>query len=289
MSIMDPTVVPSSKKRKQGASTNEPSRKSRKLSQETSQESKSESDDNTGEQVQPVKANKHSKKERKQNRSTRIHSIRKLLARDTLPSTIRQERERELSALLLEQEQGKAKKQSKKTLEKYHYVRFVERMKAEKKLKQLKKKQSHSPDDSSLKSKIHNMEVNHNYAIYAPLSEKYVSVFASASNQSADDDRGGQGSKPPMWYAIEKAMSEGDKALVAIREGKSSNRPEPDQEVNGGKPTKKQKKQDAMAVSSRSGRMEQHIESKLTTSTSESTQQEQINEEDLSDGGFFER
>lgn len=284
MSVMSPAGGSVSKKRKHDASNSEPVRKTRKLSPE----SDSEVDSNPKEPPQPVKANKHTKRERKQNRSTRIHSIRKLLARDTLPSTIRQDKERELSSLLLEQEQGKTKKQSKKTLEKYHYVRFVERQKAEKKLKQLRKKQQQQPDDATIEMKIHEMEVSRNYAIYAPLSEKYVSIFAS--KQSADQ-RDEQGSKPPMWYTIEKAMKVGETALVAIREGKGSRKADVVHDTVKEKVSSKSKKEDRVQKPSKKALKESHsrVNDKGSKSMPVVESSNDVDDEDLSDGGFFER
>lgn len=197
-------------------------RKSRKLSAEASPTS----DERGREHESPRPPNKHTKKERKQNRSTRIHSLRKLLARGTLPSTVQQEKERELAALVHEQNKTVSKKEAKKTLEKYHYVRFLERRKAEKKLKRLQKQQDMHGDSADLSKRIHDMEVNRNYAIYAPLGEKYVSVFVSAEGGERSNDTDSPNTKealkPATWYAVETAMLQGEAELVALRDGKTT-------------------------------------------------------------------
>lgn len=183
----------------------------------------------------PTKFAGHTRKERKQNRSTRIHSLRKLLGRETLPSTIRQEKERELAALVHEQSANKSKKEGRKVLEKYHYVRFVERRKAEKKLRQLEKQlevlESGDGDDdddqrAKLQRRIHEMEVHKNYAIYAPLNQKYVSIFVqnasgSRSDTSDQETSGIARKRPSLWYTVESAMKQGEKELELLRDGRS--------------------------------------------------------------------
>lgn len=215
MSAMAQTSRSTSGKRRLENDLSKFPRKARKLEEPISDGQEQE---RTDKMDRPT--NKHTKKERKQNRSTRIHSLRKLLSRDTLPSTIRQEKERELAALLHDQDQTKLKLQAKKTLGKYHYVRFVERQKAEKRLKQLRKQLEANNEDESIAAEIHEMEVNRNYAIYAPLNQKYISIFASRTDDLHSNDDGGQTSKPDMWHQIQAAMKQGQGALNALREGK---------------------------------------------------------------------
>lgn len=268
-------------------------RKSRKLSAEGSPAS----DIGSNEDISSKPASKHTKKERKQNRSTRIHSLRKQLARGTLPSTIQQEKERELAALLHEQSQTFSKKQVRKTLEKYHYVRFLERKKAEKKLKQLRKQWETQGNKADLSTRIHEMEVNRNYAIYAPLGEKYISLFVSEAGEESngtDSQSVEQSSKPPTWYAIEAAMLRGEAELEALRDGKttSSARMESDDEdanheradLKHKKISPKPEKDDTHHKTSRSHSRANH---KITSEVNEDA--EQSSEEDQVDGGFFER
>lgn len=216
---MSTSSLSKSKRKRVDENVSQPTRKIRRVSSdaEASGSERGENDENTS-AVKVTK--KHTKKDRKQNRSSRIHSIRKQLARGGLPSTIQQEKERELAALLHDQSAEKDKKQAKKVLEKYHYVRFVERQKAEKRLKQLRK-QLHASNDEheDLRTRIQEMEVNRNYAIYAPLNEKYVSVFTSG-NGNADGSQQDSSLKPSTWYLVEKLMAEGQSRLEALRAGK---------------------------------------------------------------------
>jgi hypothetical protein len=180
-----------------------------------------------------------SKSERKNNPSTRIHSIKKQLENPDLPGILRQERERELAALLVDQQQTTQQNIAKQNLSRYHFVRFVERQKAERILKQLVKQKSLSSyrdfdptKRAELDRQIHFAEVDVCYAKNAPLANKYISLFPQdkkyerKGQQKADETasivKNASGMKPPMWYEIEKAMEKGQAAVEAIRDRKLS-------------------------------------------------------------------
>lgn len=155
---------------------------------------------------------KHDRK----NMSTRIISLRKLLshAGNELPADVRAEKERELAALQIDQESKRATEQHDKMVGKYHFIRFIERKKAERALKSAKKRleaaesqrvNSIAEEDSAgagkhpqrgtttamtgdqhvdtereeLKKQLHNAEVDLNYTLYAPLNRKYHSIFVT--------------------------------------------------------------------------------------------------------------
>jgi len=271
------------KKRKRGDDTAKPVKKPR-----SSEEQSSASEEPSRDDESPRPTNRHTKKERKQNRSTRIHSLRKQLARGSLPSTVQQEKERELAALLHEQEKTKTSKEAKKTLEKYHYVRFVERQKAEKRLKQLRKQLQTKPEDEELSRQIHEMEVNRNYAIYAPLDQKYISVFAPKSEKGRgkhEDLQDHTGSKPPMWEVVAQTMARGQSALEALREGKaraaaSQQKSNPElNDAESGLSSKKQKHSAKDAKGAVTG----------TNRKGAAPEVEVVTDDDMSDGGFFDR
>ena len=153
------------------------------------------------------KTSTHTRRDRKNNRSSRIHSLRNLLGRGGLPPNIQQEKERELASLLFDQEKDRVAKGGKKTLEKYHKVRFFERKKAERNLKRLQKERDSlqkntapvtdgdgdvDPDTEDervqarqarqarlreLETEIHCADVDLQYTLYSPLKEKYISLF----------------------------------------------------------------------------------------------------------------
>ena len=287
---MSAMAVPSlgnpSRKRKHEGDLAVPARKSRR----SSEEQISASDGRVRDNDSPRLTNTHTKKERKQNRSTRIHSLRKQLARGGLPSTIQQEKERELAALLHEQAKTKAKQEARKTLEKYHYVRFVERQKAEKRLKQLRKQLQTEPEDDSLSRQIYDMEVNRNYAIYAPLDQKYISIFASGSGKTEhehDDLPGRAKSRPPMWNIVAETMPRGQSALEALRDGRSRSTvagegQDTDFDKEETKSSTKRNKLEAKGLPREGGRL-------IKKETQIEEQVGQSADDDMSDGGFFDR
>lgn len=279
-----------SKKRPRERERSHKPRKSRKLSEDVS----AAPEDLSSRDTSPAPTNKHSKKERKQNRSTRIHSLRKLLARETLPSNVQQEKERELAALMHEQDKVKSQKASKRILEKYHYVRFVERQKAEKRLRQLRKQMDMKEGDEDLSSKVHEMEVTRNYATYAPLDQKYISIFAPKPGNGKVTQKAvstsDETSRPPLWYAVEAAMREGQQKLEALRDGKSKSarQIDADEEELLGQARKQSEPKPTPIIpkreSSIGGKHSKHIghnQNKGSASHKE--------DEEMSDGGFFEK
>lgn len=200
---------------------------------------------------------RHTKRERKENPSSRIHSLRRLLSRGGLPAIVHQEKERELAALLFDQQRENIKQGAKKNLERYHFIRFMERKKAVKNLSRLKKLRDNGDRSDALESKIHEAEVDLNYTQYAPLGQKYISLFARKDLKA---EKGGKrldniskmnkrdfaimsqtqrlelekdsveaagmleltedmkDVRPPMWFEVEKRMKEGQKALDDLRD-----------------------------------------------------------------------
>ncbi|KAK5938661.1 rRNA-processing protein efg1 [Knufia obscura] len=278
-----------SKKRKHEDDAAGPSRKLKRSSEPEEQTSTSEDLSREDSAKPPTK---HTKKERKQNRSTRIHSLRKQLARGSLPSTIQQEKERELAALLHEQNKTKSKQESKRTLEKYHYVRFVERQKAEKRLKQLLKQKKAEPEGDELSRKIHEMEVNRNYAMYAPLDQKYISIFAPKLGPSGKQDDSLQDSivtKPPMWKVVEATMARGQPALEALREGKTRIEGTGQEGATdldeGNEAESKMTSQGQKHKLNKAHREKTGVRRKETVIAGV----EEATDDDMSDGGFFDR
>ncbi|KEF58262.1 uncharacterized protein A1O9_06188 [Exophiala aquamarina CBS 119918] len=243
------------------------------------------------------------------NPSTRIHSLKKLLnGSSSLPMTIRQEKERELAALLLDQEKARMAEDGRKNLQKYHFVRFIERQKSERTLKRLIRRRDNSDelDDTTrkqLEKEIHETEVDLNYTKYAPLGEKYISLLPNeekrrgnlsmASDDSSmlnseetdhlisfEDDQSNllrlvPGSKPPMWYRIEECMLEGQSKLEALRDGKLNARPKLDKELT--------------AVGSKDEGASRRVRDPILREEDMIDPADLDTDENMSDGGFFER
>ncbi|RMZ87874.1 hypothetical protein DV736_g4900, partial [Chaetothyriales sp. CBS 134916] len=186
----------------------------------------------------------HTKKERVTNPSTRIHSLKKLLARDILPPEEKREKERELAGLLHDQTKARVTRTRRQITQRYHMVRFFERKKAERKLKQLmgwkkeleaalgtlptdEPKDAAADDDddnamalskdgskreklNELEKEVHQAQVDVNYTLYAPLGEK-------TNEESGVMKVVEVGHKPPMWFEVEKCMQAGDDEAAVKR------------------------------------------------------------------------
>jgi hypothetical protein len=263
-----------------------------------------------------------SKRERDTNPSTRIHSLKNQLAKGLLPGTIRQEKERELAALLFEQEQNKLKQDARKNLQRYHFIRFIERQKSERNLKKLVRERDSCNEVNArkeLEKQIHITEVDLNYAKYAPLGDKYISLFPndhvdnkdkkrrgkfqmnkldfavlneeqqkelhSQYDQAANVVRSAAGDKPPLWYQVEKLMEEGEAQLELLREGK----------LTTGKQLKTSLatlggKEDAQMRSTSGRDMEEAKPDWLDDDgVIDPADLDSDQDEDMGDGGFFER
>lgn len=215
--------------------------------------------------------------------SDKIHSLRRLLEKAVdMPADIRLDKERELQGYVTDQQRIKAIREKNAVTSRYHFVRFMERKKAERLLKRLEKgfdcvmmgeggnalcgaarnetTGSHDVGKKNLhgqqglssteilvlqqeayKRHLHEAKVDLNYTLYAPLNQKYISLYPSTSKPRKDledDDkltdirdleiatkdieagllRNDNGQKPPLWYEVEKAINSG--TLEALRDGK---------------------------------------------------------------------
>ncbi|KAH7392100.1 hypothetical protein DE146DRAFT_130877 [Phaeosphaeria sp. MPI-PUGE-AT-0046c] len=168
---------------------------------------------------------------------SRIRDLKRFLTHmDSVPTHkmsagARQERERELEAceheLAEKLHASREAEYKKKMIGKYHQVRFFDRQKGTRILKRLKKELSALEDDSKrtkLAHRIHNAEVDVNYAIYYPLMKPYSSLYPKSKNRKPEDSEDaedtGEDSKNnteqdgpkgdvDMWKAVEQAMEEG--------------------------------------------------------------------------------
>jgi hypothetical protein len=218
------------------------------------------------------------------NLASQIRSLEKILKHpgSRMTANVRQEKGRELAALVLERERKIAKKKAVKNLGKYHMVRFVERQKCERILKGLRKQLEQNqesrrlakkraqakararaktdiedsdtdmdvdggaalPDskEMDLEAKIEQAEIDLNYTIYAPLGEKYISLFPPTGKEKLSGMshlsksflepkeeaevrrlhdgnvvRNATGDKPPVWFQVQKCMQKG--TLKQLRDG----------------------------------------------------------------------
>ncbi|KAL7937653.1 hypothetical protein V8C35DRAFT_293115 [Trichoderma chlorosporum] len=166
----------------------------------------------------------------------RIRAIERSLRRNQdMPANVRIDLERELASqkqIMLD----KAYKKKRSTMiSKYHMVRFFERKKASRLVKQLKRQLEQETDadkTEKLRHDLHIAEVDEAYTLYFPHLETYVGLYSSAAKKTADEEETEESKRaaakaaleaerPPMWTVIEKALAEGPPALEQLRDRRS--------------------------------------------------------------------
>ena len=168
----------------------------------------------------------------------------------------------------------------------------ADRQKGTRILKRLKKELSSLEDKSQkarLKQRIHNVEVDVNYAIYYPLMKPYSSLYPKSkskknddSDEADDDEEDGKNKNEEidgpkgdveMWKAVEQAMEQG--TLDKLRYSKDAVPAAPPKKSK--KPKVKENKKEKVDGKS------------LTVQHTNGTKYYNTREEDEdSDGGFFE-
>ncbi|KAF1945727.1 hypothetical protein EJ02DRAFT_451137 [Clathrospora elynae] len=165
---------------------------------------------------------------------SRIRDLKRLLVHvdnvgdHKMSAGIRIERERELEAceheLKEKTENSREAEYRKKMIGKYHQVRFFDRQRATRILKRLKKELSAEEDKAKkaeLKQRVHNAEVDVNYAIHYPHMKPYASLYPkpkaskSAESEEGEDDDSDKASREidgpkgdvDMWKTVEEAMA----------------------------------------------------------------------------------
>lgn len=190
----------------------------------------------------------------------RARDIERRFARgDQLPADVQRNLERELAHCKRQIEDLQHKKKRNEMISKYHKVRFfgtyceerygtwstsrqlslsltgadggvypyVERQKAERLRKQLKKRleKADEPEDkSSLEKELHIADVDWYYTKYFPFMEPYISLYPAGKTKEEEPGdepiakRALHAERPPVWKEIEEAVEEGPGALEAIQE-----------------------------------------------------------------------
>ncbi|KJZ78938.1 hypothetical protein HIM_01711 [Hirsutella minnesotensis 3608] len=216
----------------------------RPLEDEDSQKSRGDqADDATGSLHDNKRQKHHGKSKHKAKEGTsefakkRVRNIERLLKRkQDLPDAVLKELERELATHKAEIADKAFQRKRSAMISRYHMVRFFERKKASRLVKQLRRqveKSTDADDVAQLRRDLHTAEVDEAYTVYFPHVEPYVSLYGNAASQAANeaDANDGkeptakvslQGGRPPMWSVIEKAMEEGPEALTRLRERRTA-------------------------------------------------------------------
>jgi len=83
-----------------------------------------------------------------------------------------------------------------------------------------------SEERKAVELEVHEAEVDLSYTVYYPLEVKYQSLYPRTADQgplNEAEELGGRGEskvggeKPPMWFIVERSMAEG--TLEALRDG----------------------------------------------------------------------
>lgn len=129
----------------------------------------------------------------------RIRDVKRLLNRVDLPADARVVQERALAGYEKELQDELNRRQKSEMISRYHFVRFLERKTATKELKRLLRREKQLQDSNMpspsredelkhLSQRIHTAQINLNYTIYFPLTEKYISLYPNKKLRKSTTD-----------------------------------------------------------------------------------------------------
>ncbi|KAL9576143.1 MAG: hypothetical protein Q9212_007346 [Teloschistes hypoglaucus] len=233
----------------------------------------------------PQAASMHSKSISVNAVKSKIRDVSRVLdhAQD-LPMDVRIEKQRALVGYKQDLEKAQKAKERQRMIKKYHMVRFFERQKATRNLKKLRTSLASAtagkPERQTLDIDVYSAEVDLNYTIYHPLTDKYIGLFPRQNTHEKQDERTiapenpvkARLGKPAMWAVVENCMKDG--TLQALRDGKLRTKDDPKTPAQppaqraGSRKSQKQRKDGYQAENSRRPAVKE--------------------QEDESDGGFFE-
>ncbi|PKS06811.1 hypothetical protein jhhlp_006886 [Lomentospora prolificans] len=155
----------------------------------------------------------------------RVRTIERLFNKnDDIPGHIRVELERELSAHKASIAEITYRKKRSEMIKKYHMVRFFERQKAERLVKQLKKRLSSEATTEKadeIKAKLEIAEVDLAYTRYYPFLEPYISLYpkkVAKDGSTATAKAALDAERPPIWKEVQEALGQGTRALEKLRD-----------------------------------------------------------------------
>lgn len=174
----------------------------------------------------------------------------------------------------------------------------ADRQKGTRILKKLKKELEAEEDEEKkqeIARKVHNAEVDVNYAIYYPLMKPYASLYPKSkkekegeSDESGDGDAGEKSNREvdgpkgdlTMWKTVEKAMAEGTlDALRNSKEGMPSFAP---------KEKEKKTKMSEQAAKNKEKKMQERLAAAKNRRERRALETQAQEEAEESDGSFFE-
>ncbi|KAK0609211.1 hypothetical protein B0T14DRAFT_425465 [Immersiella caudata] len=233
----------------------------------------------------------------------RARALERLLAKQDLkiPADKQNDLERELAAHKQRIAEAMAKKHRSRMIGKYHMVRFFERKKAMRFVKQMKRQLSELEDPEEIaktKADLHIAEVDLDYAIYYPFLEPYASLYKSPSGEKKGDEPTTlqylHAPRPPIWSVVEKVREEGKAALEKLQNRQPETGSEEGESVapkasdkSKTQPKKKQERQRGETKSKSESDWSQHQRKSREKSRPAPSDGKSGDDSD-SDGGFFE-
>ena len=230
---------------------------------------------------------------------SKIRDLTRALEHADLPADVRVEKERALAGYAQDLENALEEKRKRELIKRYHMVRFVgmsssiycsvtlgdlrangeckERQKATRHVKKLQKRllatPPDTPDHEQLEASLHLAQVDLNYTLYYPLSQKYEALFPRKEEiKSENMENGDPIAKPAMWEVVKRCMEDG--TLDSLRDGTL----EIVLGVGRMKPFKKE-----------SRRSQSHQKDKVNVGSKPSVNGQSQEMDEDSDGGFFEK
>ncbi|EMR10479.1 hypothetical protein PNEG_01192 [Pneumocystis murina B123] len=134
----------------------------------------------------------------------KIRDLERLVRRGSIPADAQLDKERQLQSLYFDFKTIRESKKKHVLEEKYKMVRFFEKKKAIRYLKQARKQLMEANDEDEkkrLENIIHQRQVDLNYIIEFPSLKKYISLYKSPSENSSTEQE-----RIMIWKDIEKKM-----------------------------------------------------------------------------------
>ncbi|KAG2127226.1 hypothetical protein DEU56DRAFT_820810 [Suillus clintonianus] len=114
-----------------------------------------------------------------------LRQTRRLLAKENLAADVRVETERRLKALEADLARAETSKKERTYAMKYHKVKFFERQKLVRRIKQVKRDLTSGQETKKekLEGELEGLRVDLNYVLHYPRTKKYISLFPPEKRQ----------------------------------------------------------------------------------------------------------
>jgi len=120
-----------------------------------------------------------------------LRQTRRLLAKDNLAADVRVGTERRIKSLEADLAKAELAKKERTLAVRYHKVKFFERQKVVRKLKQAKKNlasvSANDPRKKEIESSIFELRLDLNYILHYPKTKKYISLFPPEVRQGGSN------------------------------------------------------------------------------------------------------